>query len=117
MTKEQEIAHWRKFVNDLPDGYLKAMFAGSEDRIENMIRNDFAYDPLPQLHERIQQATQDNNKLAEQNQKLHQQKLELETKTNNLKRTISTYEATLHKIRQEAHLIATSALPPLQMPF
>jgi hypothetical protein len=40
MTKQQEIEHWRKFVDELPEGYLRDAFEGSENAIEAAILND-----------------------------------------------------------------------------
>ena len=68
MTKSEEIAHYRQFVEALPrTSYLADLLAGTADQIEQAIRNDFCLTfTLPQLWAQRQDAQRELAELRKQ---------------------------------------------------
>jgi K+/H+ antiporter YhaU regulatory subunit KhtT len=92
-TKQEEIDHFKKFVNDLPqNSYLHSMFNHAPNMIEQMIRNDFAYDPINEI---INQQKEEQNKLNE-----------ITNKLNALKEELHKTSTTLQNIKEQARKIA-----------
>ena len=101
--KQEEIDHWTKFVAALPAGsYLRGMFAGTEGYVENMIRSDFGYNPLPELERRRGEVAQEIGELALQRKSLQDTIREQEQKLATLERQIQRGQDTLESIRSQA---------------
>ena len=91
-SKQEEIDFWRAFVAALPDSYLRSMFLGTEGQVESMIKNDFAYDPIPEmravsheLREDVKRLTDEKNELVKLLTDLKAQQLQAERAANRAK--------------------------------
>lgn len=106
-TKADEIRTWANFVSALPEGsYLHGMFAGSVGAVEANIRNDFAYDPIPELHRRQNEMAAELKDAAE---RLAALKAEIKTAEKTLANTARSGEQArdaLDAMRKEARRIA-----------
>lgn len=97
-TKQEEIDYHKAYVASLPlNSYLRSMFAGTVVIVEQMIRNDFGYDPLPELFDKQAEITAEMREERKRRDELHNEKLELEAE---IKRMTGTRERVKYEIDQ-----------------
>jgi chromosome segregation ATPase len=85
MTKAEEIAMFRQFVEGLPaDSYLAAILAGIPEEIERMIQNDWAFS----LAGRVDDLLAERRKLEDEIKQLRQQATDLTQEIETLRRDL-----------------------------
>lgn len=106
-TKQQEIDYWTAFVESLPrNSYLRSMFADSLNTVENMIRNDFAFDPLPVLVHRQRETAEELQKLQEQVKQKQEEVAALGRECRTMENRRDYAKSELDKCREIAQRIA-----------
>lgn len=108
MSKQEEIDLWKKFVSELPLGYLHSMFAGSVGVVEDMIRNDFAYDPLPELFKAQAELSAELKKEKEKLVEVEKARKEKELECQNYNRIKRGMINDIETLKERARLIADS---------
>lgn len=107
LTKSQEIEIWRSFVANLqPGSYLDAMFAGSEEKIAGMIRNDFAYSPIDELNQARAELRGEVVELQQSVAVLVKKKVAEQAELARLEKQADIAQDRLEKIREQAKLLA-----------
>jgi hypothetical protein len=106
-SKAEEIKQYREFIASLErGGYLHAMFAGSEAMVEQEIRNDFSYDPLPNLREAQDIAMKERDKMQAECKSLTAKKTQLEKDILLLSREASRTREDLDSLQRQARRLA-----------
>jgi septal ring factor EnvC (AmiA/AmiB activator) len=108
-TKQQEIDYFRAFVQALPkNSYLASMLATAPDMVENDIRNDVAWEPIPRLRDVQRDLRETIKELEERNKKLLDTIKEQEAIVRDLKRQETRHRDDLADIKRIAQRIANS---------
>jgi regulator of replication initiation timing len=82
------------------------MFKGSEDTVDKIIRNDFAYSPIPELRQCQQELHNENAELTRKNSDLKRRNSEEESRALRLAQEIERKQHALDAIKEQAQRIA-----------
>lgn len=105
-TKQEEIDYFRAFVQALPkNSYLSIMLNTAPDMVENDIRNDVAWEPIPKLRQTEQDLRQIIKDLEERNKKLLDTIRTQEAMVKNLSRQETMHREAIQEIKRIAQRI------------
>lgn len=108
-TRQQEIDYFRAFVQALPkNSYLASMLATAPDMVENDIRNDVAWEPIPRLRDVQRDLRETNKELEERSKKLAATIKEQQAIVADLKRQETRHRQDIEDIKRTAQRIANS---------